>query len=118
MSARQDAGFWAQPEQDRPAQREWEQGRPTRGYEQDRPAPRGWGQEAYRPASQTQSTAGELTLASAARYLPSWAVKALRQAAPPLADNSLPEPEVLRAFWERVDHAIRSLHESFTSYER
>ena len=80
------------------------------------PPPRVQHQEWRRPSLQTSSAPGELTLASAASYLPSWAVKALRSAAPPLADSSLPEPEVLRAFWERADHAIRSLHESFAGY--
>ncbi len=60
---------------------------------------------------------GAVTLDSSRDYLPASAVKALRTQAPPIADASIPEPTSLRSFWERVDHALRSLDPSFARYK-
>ena len=60
--------------------------------------------------------ASGLTFESAKNYLPAWAVKSLRTQAPPIADDTIPEPTSLRSFWERVDHAMQSLDPSFENY--
>ncbi len=54
---------------------------------------------------------------SAKTYLPAWAVKSLRVQAPPIADDTIPEPTSLRSFWEWVDHAMHSLDPSFENYQ-
>lgn len=64
-----------------------------------------------------QKLRGAVTLDNSKAYLPASAIKALKTQLEPLADEKLPPPADLRAFWQKVATAIRSLDPTFANFE-
>lgn len=64
-----------------------------------------------------QQMRSSITLDSTKAYLPASAIKALKTQLEPLADEQLPAPQDLRAFWQKVATAIRSLDPTFANFE-
>jgi hypothetical protein len=69
------------------------------------------------PASPAYPRKPEVSISTTHDYLPAAAIKALRSQFQPLAEEFIPPPQDLRAFWARVATAIKSLDPSFAQFE-